>query len=87
MKQPWATVWLPILLFVFLWADLIRQLGYHWSTNPQYAFGWSVPVLALFLLWEAWVTRPAPAEPANKTVCFVSAAVLAFCILPCVFIL
>ena len=45
MWQKLAKAWIPLLLFTALWGDLIRQLGYHWSTNPQYAFGWSVPFL------------------------------------------
>lgn len=55
--------WIAILFFLFLWGELVRQLGYHWSTNSQYAFGWTVPLISLFLLWESWSTRPAP-DPA-----------------------
>jgi len=77
-----AQAWAPILLFIVLWADLIRQLGYHWSTNPQYAFGWSVPFLAFFLLWEAWIGRPAPAAPPRGPWWIAGVAICAFCILP-----
>ena len=74
--------WLPILLFTALWADLVRQLGYHWSTNPQYAFGWSVPVLSLFLLWEAWITRPSPSALSKNRWLWAIVAICAFCLLP-----
>src|SRR5262245_26210406 len=59
------SAWVAILIFLALWADLVRQLSYHWRTNPQYAFGWTVPMLSLFLLWEGWFTRPAP-RPAGS---------------------
>ncbi|PWU09033.1 MAG: hypothetical protein C5B50_28195 [Verrucomicrobia bacterium] len=34
----------------FLWFTLINQLGAEWAVNPQYAYGWAVPFLALYLL-------------------------------------
>ncbi|MBE0542934.1 MAG: exosortase/archaeosortase family protein [Verrucomicrobia bacterium] len=51
-------LWLPIALFSILWLDLIRQLGYTWETNEQYAFGWFVPFFALGLLFRRWLDRP-----------------------------
>ena len=53
---------LPLAIFAILWADLIRQLSYEWSTNEQYAYGWFVPFFALALFWRRWMTRPSP-EP------------------------
>ena len=55
-------MWLPLAVFAILWADLIRQLSYEWSTNEQYAYGWFVPFFALALFWRRWLTRPSP-EP------------------------
>jgi len=37
-------------VLVFLWFTLISQLGAEWSVNPQYAYGWAVPFLSLYLL-------------------------------------
>jgi exosortase len=42
------------------WALLIQNLAPHWTVNPQYGFGWLVPVLAAWLAWERWPTRPPP---------------------------
>ncbi len=50
--------WIPWAAFALLWADLVRQLSYIWSTNEQYAYGWFVPVLACGLFWKRWITRP-----------------------------
>ena len=38
-------LWFAPLLF--LWQALIRQVSIEWSVNPQYAFGWAVPLLCL----------------------------------------
>ena len=77
-----GSAWIAILIFIFLWADLFRSLSYYWSTNPQYAFGWTVPMLSLFLLWECWITRPAPEQPASGRLPFLITALCALCLLP-----
>ena len=83
MNQRWrGFIWISILTFLFLWADLIRNLSSFWSTNPQYAYGWTVPVLALFLLWECWNTRPAPRTSARLGAAFFIAGILSACLLP-----
>jgi exosortase len=40
-------LWIAPLLF--LWQKLIRDLSFDWSINPQYSFGWAVPVLCVYL--------------------------------------
>ncbi|MCX6896412.1 MAG: archaeosortase/exosortase family protein, partial [Verrucomicrobia bacterium] len=34
------------------WTLVIYQLGAQWSAYEQYNYGWAVPFLCLFLLWE-----------------------------------
>ncbi len=75
-------VWISILTFLVLWAGLIRSLSAFWSTNPQYAYGWTVPALAVFLLWECWNTRPSAAPPVRRSPALIIAALLAAGILP-----
>src|ERR1039457_6716555 len=58
------TSWLPLAAFAILWADLIRQLSYMWSTNEQYAYGWFVPFFAAALFWRRWLDRPLPQDSA-----------------------
>ncbi len=83
MNQRWrGFAWISILTFLILWAGLIRSLSSFWSTNPQYAYGWTVPALSLFLLWECWNTRPAAVPPQRRGIAIVGAAVLAASILP-----
>lgn len=59
-------VWLPILAFSILWADLLRQLSYQWQARDEYAYGWFVPILAVGLWLRKWDTRP-PARPSPLT--------------------
>ena len=35
-----------------LWWRLIDHLRVEWSINPQYAYGWAVPFLCLYLAWR-----------------------------------
>ncbi len=83
MNHRWrGFAWISILTFLFLWADLIRNLSSTWSTNPQYAYGWTVPALSLFLLWECWITRPAPAPARSQRGAILIIGILAACLLP-----
>ena len=34
------------------WLIVIYQLGAQWSVYEQYNYGWAVPFLCLYLLWE-----------------------------------
>ena len=40
---------LYFLPLAWLWFRLIGQLRIGWSMNPQYAYGWAVPFLCLYL--------------------------------------
>jgi exosortase len=83
MNQRWrGFAWISILTFILLWAGLIRSLSAFWSTNPQYAYGWTVPALSLFLLWECWNTRPAAVPPQRRSTAILIAAILAASMLP-----
>jgi exosortase len=55
---PIATV---LFFFALLWLEVINHLKAEWSLNPQYAYGWAVPFIALYLFWRRWSDRPAPA--------------------------
>jgi exosortase len=58
---------LPLVLFGALWYLLIKQLSVHWAVNPQYSFGWFVPVISAYLFLIRWRTRP-PVEFAHWAV-------------------
>ena len=52
-----------LLPFAVLWLLPCVGLAVHWKINPQYHFGWFVPVLALSAAWNRWRSRPAPSAP------------------------
>jgi len=54
----------PIVVFGALWSMLIAQLSQHWAVNPQYSFGWFVPVICAYLFLIGWRIRP-PARLAH----------------------
>ena len=50
---------LPLVLFGTLWYLLIKHLSVRWAVNPQYSFGWFVPVISAYLFLIRWRSRPA----------------------------
>lgn len=50
--------WMVILAMGLLWSTVIFQLQVEWSINPQYNYGWFVPILALVLFAKKWKCRP-----------------------------
>ncbi|MDX1950680.1 MAG: exosortase/archaeosortase family protein [Verrucomicrobiota bacterium] len=70
-------------LFLGLWAVLVLQLSSDWKAYPQYSYGWSVPLLTLYLLYRRWQSRPEPQPPRAKgTALRISVALLALGYLP-----
>ena len=67
-----ATAWLPVAAAIALWLVLFARLANEWTVNPQYQFGWAVPVLGAFLMIERWRSRPVPRESAG-VVCWLVA--------------
>lgn len=55
-----------LLFFGLLWFEAANHLKAEWSLNPQYGYGWSVPFLALYLLWKRWPGRPLPYPPNSR---------------------
>ncbi len=53
---------LPVGLIVIAWLLAIRQLSLEWTFNPQYQYGWIVPLLTLLLWARAWPGRPPPGK-------------------------
>jgi len=48
-RQTWF--WVFAALGVY-WLALIYQLGAQWSVYEQYSYGWAVPFLCAFLVWQ-----------------------------------
>jgi len=41
-----------LLSLAWLWFQLINHLRIEWSLNEQYNYGWAVPFLCVYLLWD-----------------------------------
>jgi exosortase len=41
-----------------LWLGLFWRLMTDWEVNPQYGYGWVVPILGTWLIWRRWPDRP-----------------------------
>lgn len=59
-KPTFGWSWIFLLLpLAYLWWQLIDNLRHEWTTNPQYGYGWLVPVLCLGMICRKWLARPA----------------------------
>lgn len=58
--------WLRWAVTTLLWLWLFYHLHDEWTLNERYNYGWAVPLLALFLFWSRWKTRPEPGPPADS---------------------
>lgn len=81
----WQIVFLAAA-FTLLWVEVVRHISSEWSLNPQYSYGWAVPFLALFLLWQRWPTRPAPNSPNARVIAALLIGAGAFLLLPIRFV-
>ncbi len=52
--RAWA---LPAVVVLF-WLQLFNQLRFDWAANPQYGYGWFVPLLAAGTFLRRWPLRP-----------------------------
>ena len=59
----WVLVLLP---FAYLWFRLIDNLRLEWSTDPQYGYGWVVPLLCLGLLIRRWHAARSAEQPERE---------------------
>ena len=65
-KHVWY-MYLPIL-FCFGW--WVADLQYHWSVIPEYQFGWFVIMLAAYVFYEKYPTRPKNDQPSSLALCW-----------------
>jgi exosortase len=48
------------LAVVVFWLLLFNQVRGEWEINPQYSYGYLVPLLGATLFWRRWPDRPIP---------------------------
>ncbi len=83
--QPSAAANLPAaFLFtalIAIWGWLFFVLTGEWDANEQYSHGWFIPLLAGWIFYQRWSSRP-EAQPAVGPLRFASYALLALLVLP-----
>src|ERR1700722_9846116 len=52
------------------WLLFFNELLGEWQVNPQYSFGYVVPLLGLALLWKRWPDRPTAAPGTSSSLSF-----------------
>jgi exosortase len=67
-RAPGAMNWFPVAVFALVWLELSSRLRFEWSINPQYSYGWAVPLLAGYLFWQRWQSAPSPSRPDGRIV-------------------
>jgi exosortase len=67
---------------LIVWVLAIRQLDLEWTFNPQYQYGWIVPLLTLLLWWRAWPGRPPPSDRLTSRTLPCAIALIAILALP-----
>ena len=50
--------WLALAGLGGFWLIGVRMLSPQWSVYDQYNYGWAVPFLCAYLLWQRWPNRP-----------------------------
>ncbi|HVF73126.1 MAG TPA: exosortase/archaeosortase family protein [Chthoniobacterales bacterium] len=58
--------WFPVIALGLLWLEVISRLQLEWSINPQYSYGWAVPILAAYIFWRRWNYAPPTGNPSAR---------------------
>lgn len=74
--------WAGLALLAVAWLLIFNQQRLEWSVNPTYAYGWAVPLLAGYLFYERWRTRPRSARPVDSRLWLIVPALLLLSYLP-----
>lgn len=65
MRDSYTKWFIVVLPFLALWYYVFDSCRLEWSTNPQYSYGWIVPIFSLFLAYKNWQSADAATEPAS----------------------
>ena len=77
-----AAWWTSLGLIITAWLLVFNQQRLEWSVNPTYAYGWAVPLLAGYLFYERWRSRPTGVGPKLNLLWLIFPAILLLAYLP-----
>ncbi len=72
---------MALFAMAFCWLLFFNELRDEWQTNPEYNYGFVVPLLAAALVWRRWPDRPTPA-PGKMGLLLIVVVLLLFLELP-----
>ena len=58
-------IWSALIGLVAVWWLAIRMLWIEWEIDPQYSYGFLVPILCVVLFLQRWRDRPSTLESGN----------------------
>ena len=58
-------IWVALIALASIWWLSIRMLWTEWEIDPQYSYGFLVPILCVALFMQRWRDRPATGESGN----------------------
>src|SRR5688572_11843906 len=79
VRRAWVA---SFVLLGVAWLLILNQQRLEWTVNPTYAYGWAVPLLAGYLFYERWQTRPAASRPVSGWAWLLVPALLLIAYLP-----
>lgn len=71
-----------IVCVALIWIGLIFKLTTDWSTNPQYEFGYFVPLFIVYLMFRRWEDRPVPDAESNGKLVGIALVILLLLLFP-----
>jgi exosortase len=63
LNEPRIRWWLAALALLLVWAVPVWHFSLEWNLNPQYTYGWAVPVLCLYLARLRYLDAPRTSYP------------------------
>jgi exosortase len=58
-------IWVTVIALASVWWLSIRMLWTEWEIDPQYSYGFLVPILCVALFLQRWRDRPSAGESVN----------------------
>lgn len=69
---------LALAALAVCWISFFMELSEEWNINPQYGYGYIVPLIGPVLIWRRFRKRPAPSPSKSVLPGFIAAALLFF---------
>lgn len=75
-EQPRWGIILALGAAVLYWLLFFNAVRDEWRINPQYSYGYVVPLLGLALMYRRWAERPAPRASQSRWAACIAAGLL-----------